>query len=152
MSTDQDRDANLRTFAEPTGTERPVVIIAAFARMVRLGAPGLQLPRYSAADLEAALGTRWQMINESGRELHTTPSDEPALRVDGFSPPDLGRRVTLPASQASLIILRMRRGAPWSSGQRLRSFWHERQPGGSGEPEHLADEVGAARSQLTFAP
>jgi hypothetical protein len=65
MSTDQDRDANRRTFDEATGTERPVVIIAAFARMVRLGAPGLQLPRYSAADLEAALGTRWQMINES---------------------------------------------------------------------------------------
>lgn len=34
---------------------------------------GLAVARYSGADLEAALATRWRMINES-RELHTTPS------------------------------------------------------------------------------
>jgi hypothetical protein len=75
ISTDEDRDTYLRTFAEATGTERPVVIIAAFARDGRPRCSGLPVARYSAADLEAALGTRWQMINESRRELHTTPSD-----------------------------------------------------------------------------
>lgn len=75
MSTDQDRDAYLRTLDEAKGTERSVVIIATFAPDVRPRCSGLPVARYSAADLEAALGTRWQMINESRRELRTTPGD-----------------------------------------------------------------------------
>jgi hypothetical protein len=73
MSTDQDRDAYLRTLDEATGTERAVAIIATCAPDGPPRCSGLPVTRYSAADLEAALGTRWQMINES-RELHTTPS------------------------------------------------------------------------------
>jgi hypothetical protein len=73
MSTDQDRDGYLRTLDAATGTERAVVIIATFAPDGPPRCSGLPVARYSAADLVAALGTRWQMINES-RELHTTPS------------------------------------------------------------------------------
>jgi hypothetical protein len=73
MGTDEDRDAYLRTLDEAIGTERALVIIATFAPDGPLRCSGLPVARYSATDLEAALGTRWQMINEC-RELHTTPS------------------------------------------------------------------------------
>ena len=59
---------------------------------------GFQLP-FSTADLAAALGTRWQMINES-RELHTAPS--------GTIQPFMWTAFVARPGQASHATLRLR--------------------------------------------
>lgn len=73
MTADQDRDAYLQALERATSTERAVAIFATFAPDGPPRCSGLPVSRYSAAELGAALGDRWQMIDEI-RELHTTPS------------------------------------------------------------------------------
>jgi hypothetical protein len=73
MTTDQDREAYLQVLERATSPERAIAIFAIFAPDGPPRCSGLPVARYSAADLAAALGARWQMITQS-RELHTTPS------------------------------------------------------------------------------
>jgi trans-aconitate methyltransferase len=73
MTTEQDREAYLQTLKRATDPERAFAIFATFAPDGPSQCSGLPVTRYDAADLGAALGVGWQMIEEA-RESHTTPS------------------------------------------------------------------------------
>jgi rhodanese-related sulfurtransferase len=72
MTTEQDREAYLRTLESATKPEGAVAIFATFAPDGPPRCSGLPVRRYSAAELAAALGASWRLIEE-GHELHTTP-------------------------------------------------------------------------------
>jgi hypothetical protein len=72
MITDQDREAYLRTLDSATNAEDAIAIFATFAPDGPPMCSGLPVAGYSAAELAAALGNGWQMINQD-RELHATP-------------------------------------------------------------------------------
>jgi hypothetical protein len=71
MITERDREAYLQTLVR--ATERAFAIFATFAPDGPSQCSGLPVTRYDAADLRAALGVRWQLIEED-RESHATPS------------------------------------------------------------------------------
>jgi trans-aconitate methyltransferase len=73
MISAQDREAYLQTLERATDPERGFAIFATFAPDGPLQCSGLSVTRYDAADLAAALGVGWQLIEED-RESHTTPS------------------------------------------------------------------------------
>ena len=73
MISEEDREAYLQTLERATDPERAFAIFATFAPDGPLQCSGLPVTRYDAADLRAALGIGWQMIDEE-RESHTTPS------------------------------------------------------------------------------
>jgi trans-aconitate methyltransferase len=73
MISAQDREAYLQTLERATDPERGFAIFATFAPDGLLQCSGLPVTRYDAADLAAALGVGWQLIEED-RESHTTPS------------------------------------------------------------------------------
>jgi len=73
MISEQDREAYLQTLERATDPERAFAIFATFAPDGPSQCSGLPVTRYDAADLGAALGVGWQLI-EQGRESHTTPS------------------------------------------------------------------------------
>jgi hypothetical protein len=70
---EQDREAYLQTLERATHPERAFAIFATFAPEGPLQCSGLPVTRYDAAKLSAALGVRWQLIEED-RESDTTPS------------------------------------------------------------------------------
>jgi hypothetical protein len=73
MISDQDREAYLQTLEQATDPERAFAILATFAPDGPSQCSGLPVTRYDAADLGAALGVTWQLIDQD-RESHTTPS------------------------------------------------------------------------------
>lgn len=73
MIAEQDREAYLRALERAIVPQRAVAIFATFALDGPPQCSGLPVTRYGPAELEDALGSGWQMIDE-GRELHTTPS------------------------------------------------------------------------------
>jgi len=72
MITEQDREAYLHTLEQATDPERAFAIFATFAPDGPSQCSGLPVTRYDAANLAAALGGGWQLMEES-RESHTTP-------------------------------------------------------------------------------
>jgi ubiquinone/menaquinone biosynthesis C-methylase UbiE len=72
MTAEQDREAYVQTLERATDPKRAVCIFATFAPDGPPRCSGLPVARYSAAEIAAAIGDHWQMIDES-RELHTTP-------------------------------------------------------------------------------
>ena len=73
MISEQDRGAYLQTLERATDPERGFAIFATFAPHGPLQCSGLPVTRYDAADLAAALGVGWRLVEED-REAHTTPS------------------------------------------------------------------------------
>ena len=73
MITDQDRDAYLKALESATVPGTTISIFGTFASDGPRQCSGLPVARYSAAELAAAIGDRWQPIDD-GRELHTTPT------------------------------------------------------------------------------
>jgi hypothetical protein len=73
MISEHDREAYLQTLERATDPERAFAVFATFAPDGPSQCSGLPVTRYDAADLQAALGVSWQLIEED-RESHTTPS------------------------------------------------------------------------------
>jgi ubiquinone/menaquinone biosynthesis C-methylase UbiE len=73
MISEQDRDAYLQTLERATDPDRGFAIFATFAPDGPSQCSGLPVTGYDAADLRAALGVGWQLI-EDDRQSHTTPS------------------------------------------------------------------------------
>jgi hypothetical protein len=73
MTSDQDREAYLRALESATSPEGAICIFATFAPDGPPRCSGLPVVRYGVAELAAALGPSWRMI-DGGRESHRTPS------------------------------------------------------------------------------
>jgi trans-aconitate methyltransferase len=73
MISEHDREAYLQTLERATDPERAFAVFATFAPDGPSQCSGLPVTRYDAADLQAALGVSWQLIEED-RESHITPS------------------------------------------------------------------------------